>query len=130
MVKASQQTLNSPLFAWSRLKEKRALGEIDTTYTLSVEDEIHCFDSEGIISKNTASDIVKMAMLKVDSALRRENLRTRMIMQVHDELLLESPDDEVEKAMPIIKKEMEEVVKLDVPLITEIGAGNNWMNAK
>jgi DNA polymerase-1 len=71
-----------------------------------------------------------MAMLKVDSALRRENLRTRMIMQVHDELLLESPDDEVEKAMPIIKKEMEEVVKLDVPLITEIGAGNNWMNAK
>jgi DNA polymerase-1 len=51
-------------------------------------------------------------------------------MQVHDELLLEAPDEEVDKAMPIIKKEMEEVVKLDVPLITEIGAGINWMNAK
>ncbi len=80
--------------------------------------------------QGTASDIVKMAMLKVDSALRRENLKTRMIMQVHDELLLESPDDEVEKVMPIIKREMEEVVKLDVPLITEIGAGVNWMTAK
>jgi len=80
--------------------------------------------------QGTASDIVKMAMLKVDSALRRENLKTRMIMQVHDELLLESPDEEVEKAMQIIKKEMEEVVKLDVPLITEIGTGINWMNAK
>ncbi|HXH70249.1 MAG TPA: DNA polymerase I [Pyrinomonadaceae bacterium] len=80
--------------------------------------------------QGTASDIVKIAMLKVDEALRRENLKTQMIMQVHDELLLESPEAEVEKAMEIVRREMESAVKIDVPLLVEVGAGNNWMNAK
>jgi DNA polymerase I len=80
--------------------------------------------------QGTASDIVKMAMLKVDAALKRENLKTRMIMQVHDELLLESPNDEVERVKEIVKKEMESAVELDVPLTVEIGAGENWMTAK
>jgi DNA polymerase-1 len=80
--------------------------------------------------QGTASDIVKMAMLKVEDALQRENLKTRIIMQVHDELLLESPDEEVERAKEIVKKEMETAVKLDVPLIVEVGAGENWMTAK
>ncbi len=80
--------------------------------------------------QGTASDIVKISMLKVDDALRREGLKTKMIMQVHDELLLESPNDEVEKAMEIVKREMENAVKLDVPLTVEIGAGKNWMIAK
>ncbi len=80
--------------------------------------------------QGTASDIVKMAMIKVDAALKRENLKTRMIMQVHDELLLESPNDEVTRAMEIVKREMETAVELDVPLTVEIGAGENWMNAK
>jgi DNA polymerase-1 len=80
--------------------------------------------------QGTASDIVKMAMLKVDAALRRENLQTRIIMQVHDELLLEAPNSEVGKALEIVKREMESAVTLDVPLTVEIGAGENWMNAK
>ncbi len=80
--------------------------------------------------QGTASDIVKMAMLKVDDALKRENLKTRIIMQVHDELLLESPNDEVERAKEIVKREMETAVELDVPLTVEIGAGENWMSAK
>lgn len=80
--------------------------------------------------QGTASDIVKIAMLKVDAALRRENLKTRMIMQVHDELLFESPASETEKAMEIIKREMESAVELDVPLTVEIGAGDNWMSVK
>jgi DNA polymerase-1 len=80
--------------------------------------------------QGTASDIVKIAMLKVDSALKRENLQTRMIMQVHDELLFEAPEAEVEKAIPVIKKAMETAVELDVPLLVEIGAGDNWMNTK
>ncbi|MDQ3041147.1 MAG: DNA polymerase I [Acidobacteriota bacterium] len=80
--------------------------------------------------QGTASDIVKMAMLKVDAALKRENLKTRMVMQVHDELLLESPNDEVERAKEIVRREMESVVELDVPLLVEIGAGENWMTAK
>ena len=77
-----------------------------------------------------SSDIVKMAMLKVDAALKRENLQTQMIMQVHDELLFESPEAETEKAMEIIKQAMESAVELDVPLTVEIGAGDNWMNTK
>ncbi|MGI8786464.1 MAG: DNA polymerase I [Pyrinomonadaceae bacterium] len=80
--------------------------------------------------QGTASDIVKIAMLKVDAALKKENLKTRMIMQVHDELLLESPDAEVERVMEIVKKEMETAVELDVPLTVEIGVGENWMTAK
>jgi len=80
--------------------------------------------------QGTASDIVKMAMLKVDAALQRENLKTRMVMQVHDELLLESPNDEVERAKEIVRREMESAVELDVPLLVEIGAGENWMTAK
>ena len=80
--------------------------------------------------QGSASDIVKIAMLKVDEALRREGLKTQMIMQVHDELLFEAPESEVEKAIEIIKKAMESAVVLDIPLTVEIGAGANWMNAK
>ncbi len=80
--------------------------------------------------QGTSSDIVKIAMLKVADALKRENLKTQMIMQVHDELLFEAPEAEVEKAMEIIKREMESAVELDVPLTVEIGAGDNWMNVK
>lgn len=80
--------------------------------------------------QGSASDIVKIAMLKVDAALKRENLQTKMIMQVHDELLFESPENEVEKATQIIKNAMETAVELDVPLIVEVGIGENWMNTK
>jgi len=80
--------------------------------------------------QGTSSDIVKIAMLRVDEALQREGLKTQMIMQVHDELLFESPEAEVQKATEIIKIEMEKAVQLDVPLTVEIGAGDNWMTTK
>jgi len=80
--------------------------------------------------QGTASDIVKIAMLRVHDALEKENLKTRMIMQVHDELLFESPLDEVERASEIIKREMEAAADLDAPLVVEVGAGDNWMDAK
>ncbi|MDQ3800969.1 MAG: DNA polymerase I [Acidobacteriota bacterium] len=80
--------------------------------------------------QGTASDIVKIAMLKVDEALRRAGLETRIIMQVHDELLLEAPEAEVGRATEIVRREMETAVEIDVPLKVEVGAGDNWMNAK
>jgi DNA polymerase-1 len=80
--------------------------------------------------QGTASDIVKIAMLKVDEALRRKNLRARMVMQVHDELLVEAPTDEVDEVKQLLKREMETAVDLDVPLVVEIGVGDNWMEAK
>ena len=80
--------------------------------------------------QGTASDIVKIAMIQVAEAIKREKLETRMIMQVHDELLFEGPAAEVERASEIIKYEMESAATLDVPLVVEIGSGVNWMDAK
>jgi DNA polymerase-1 len=80
--------------------------------------------------QGSSSDIVKLAMLKVDEALRREGLQTRMVMQVHDELLLEGPKKEAERAAAILKREMETAVALDVPLEVEVGTGANWMDVK
>ncbi len=80
--------------------------------------------------QGTASDIVKIAMIRVANALKREKLETKMIMQVHDELLFEGPESEVETAKILIKREMESAATLDVPIIVEIGVGDNWMNAK
>ncbi len=80
--------------------------------------------------QGTASDIVKIAMLKVDKALTKEGFEAKLIMQIHDELLFEVPKAELEKVCEIVKKEMENAVKLDVPLIAEVGVGKDWMNAK
>ncbi|HYN86573.1 MAG TPA: DNA polymerase, partial [Pyrinomonadaceae bacterium] len=80
--------------------------------------------------QGSASDIVKIAMLKVDDALRAENLESRLIMQVHDELLIEGPKAEAERAAAILKREMESAVELDVPLVAETGTGDNWMDVK
>ncbi|MEP6703422.1 MAG: DNA polymerase I, partial [Acidobacteriota bacterium] len=80
--------------------------------------------------QGTASDIVKIAMIRVHEALKKEKLETKMIMQVHDELLFESPNAEVKRASEIIKREMEAAADLDAPLQVEVGAGDNWMDAK
>lgn len=80
--------------------------------------------------QGTASDIVKIAMINVQKALKNAELKTKMIMQVHDELLFESPDSELKEASEIIKREMESAATLDVPLIVEIGSGTNWMDSK
>ena len=80
--------------------------------------------------QGTGSDIVKIAMLRVDEALRRENLRARILMQVHDELLVEAPAEEAEQTAHIVKREMENAVELDVPLVVDIGIADNWMDAK
>jgi DNA polymerase-1 len=80
--------------------------------------------------QGTASDIVKIAMLHVDDAFKREGLDAKMLMQVHDELLVECPKSEADKVAKTLKREMESAVKLDVPLIAETGIGDNWMDAK
>ena len=80
--------------------------------------------------QGSASDIVKLAMLKVAAALRREKLQARMILQVHDELVLEVPRAEVEATSRLVRETMESAAKIDVPLPVEIGVGENWMDAK
>ena len=80
--------------------------------------------------QGTASDIVKMAMLRADEAFRREKLNAEMLMQVHDELLVECAAGDAEKVAATLKREMENAVELDVPLVAEAGIGDNWMSAK
>ena len=80
--------------------------------------------------QGTAADLVKIAMIRVHERLRREKLGARMILQVHDELLLEVPQKEVERTTEIVREEMESVHAMDVPLVVDVGVGENWMEAK
>jgi DNA polymerase-1 len=80
--------------------------------------------------QGTASDIVKIAMLHVEEELKRMSSKARLLMQVHDELLLEVPESEVEGVSKMLKHEMESAVSLDVPLVADVGVGDNWMDAK
>ena len=76
--------------------------------------------------QGTAADLIKLAMIAVDRWLAEENLKTRLILQVHDELVLEAPPEEVERVRTMLPKLMAEVAELAVPLIAEVGTGPNW----
>jgi DNA polymerase-1 len=79
--------------------------------------------------QGTAADLVKRAMLKVDAALAKEKLQARMLLQVHDELVVEAPRDEAERAGPLLKAEMEGAAELAVPLVVDLGQGSTWGQA-
>jgi DNA polymerase-1 len=80
--------------------------------------------------QGTAADLMKLAMVKVQARLRREKMQTRMIMTVHDELVFEAPEAELEKACEIVKAEMEGAYPMRVPLKVDVGVGGNWKEAK
>ena len=80
--------------------------------------------------QGTASDIVKIAMLHVDAELKRSGLHAHLLMQVHDELLVEVPEKEADQVAQLLKHEMEAAVTLDVPLVVDVGVADNWMDAK
>jgi DNA polymerase-1 len=76
--------------------------------------------------QGTAADLIKIAMIRIDAALREQGLRSRMTLQVHDELVFEIPEDEVEAMQPLVREQMERVHELAVPLQVEMGVGPNW----
>ena len=80
--------------------------------------------------QGTASDLIKLAMIQIDADLQQANMRTRMLLQVHDELVLECPPEELEVASKLVKRRMEDVAALKVPLLVETGTGANWRDAK
>jgi DNA polymerase I len=80
--------------------------------------------------QGTAAELIKLAMIQVHCALQKEKLKTRMILQVHDELVFEIPDHELPVVKSIIKDRMENVLSLKVPLTIDMGIGDNWLETK
>jgi DNA polymerase-1 len=76
--------------------------------------------------QGTAADLIKVAMVRIDERLRTEKMKTRMTLQVHDELLFDAPRNEVEAVRTMVKHEMENVVSLKVPIIADVAVGSNW----
>ena len=76
--------------------------------------------------QGTAADLIKIAMIRIDTALRERGLKSRMTLQVHDELVFEVPESEIEVMRPLVRDQMENVHALTVPLLVEIGVGMNW----
>ena len=80
--------------------------------------------------QGTAADIIKLAMVNVSKALKESGLGAKLILQVHDELIVDAPEAEAEAVQRLLVECMESVAKLDVPLISEVHRGRSWMEAK
>ena len=80
--------------------------------------------------QGTAADVIKLAMVRVDERLHKENLKAKLILQVHDELIVECPEEEKETVARLLTEEMEGAVHLSVPLTAEAHWGINWLEAK
>jgi DNA polymerase-1 len=80
--------------------------------------------------QGTAADLIKLAMIRIDAGLTARGWRSRMLLQVHDELVFEAPPDEAAMLAQFVKETMESVRRLEVPLIVDTGMGDNWRDAK
>jgi DNA polymerase-1 len=80
--------------------------------------------------QGSAADLIKIAMIRIDAALRARELSSRMLLQVHDELVFEVPGPERDEVMALVKHEMENAAQLSVPLIVDLGEGSNWLETK
>ncbi len=106
---------------------KRPIPDIDASNRMSREGAERVATNMPI--QGTAADIIKLAMISVHNRIKAEQLSTRMILQVHDELVFEVPEHEIEKLTALVKETMEHAVDLDIPLTVDIGIGDNWLEA-
>ncbi len=107
---------------------RRYLPELESSaYTMRAFGERAAMNSP---IQGTAADIIKLAMIRVHDALKARGLRARLILQVHDELIVEAPDDELEAVRALLLDGMESVVHLNVPLKAELSTGGNWNECK
>jgi DNA polymerase I len=83
-----------------------------------------------MVIQGTAADIIKVAMVRCRDELRSAGLATRLVLQIHDELLFEAPEAEVERGSEIVRREMANAFEMDPPLEVDVGAGTNWLEAK
>ena len=80
--------------------------------------------------QGTAADIMKLAMIEVEKQIEEQNLKTKIVLQIHDELLLEVPLEEKDRVKNMLKNSMENIVKLSVPLVAEVSEGISWYECK
>ena len=79
--------------------------------------------------QGSAADIIKMAMIDIQLAIEQENLKSKMLLQVHDELVFDMHKSEQEKIKKLVKEKMEKAVELGVPIVVDLGVGDNWLEA-
>jgi DNA polymerase-1 len=80
--------------------------------------------------QGSAADLIKIAMIRIHELLSEREVASRMLLQVHDELVFEVPPEELEDITELVKHEMENAAQLSVPLVVELGAGENWLATK
>jgi len=80
--------------------------------------------------QGSAADIIKKAMLDITDEIKARNLKSRLLLQIHDELIFETPFDEEELMLKLVKEKMENVFMLDVPLIADAKSGRSWFDTK
>lgn len=109
------------------LKRKRHLKDINSgNFVVKAHAERNAVNAP---IQGSAADVIKLAMINIDKKLTELNLKTKMLLQVHDELLFEAPDDEIDVATSLIKSEMESAIETKVPMVVEVGVGENWLEA-
>jgi DNA polymerase-1 len=109
-------------------KRRRYIPEIrDRNFNMRAYGERNAQNSP---LQGSAADLIKVAMTRIHRAIRDEGLRSRMLLQVHDELVFEVPPEELERMRDLVRDLMEHVVELRVPLVVDLGVGENWLEAK
>ena len=113
---------------------KTMLGRIRYIPELSAKNKmVQAFGERAAMNspiQGTAADIIKVAMINVDKALKEAKIDAKLILQVHDELIIEAHKDCADTALNILRKEMEGAIKMSVPLTAEIAVGRTWFDAK
>ena len=79
--------------------------------------------------QGSAAELIKIAMIDIHNKLVKEKMKAKMILQIHDELLFEFPEDEEDMLVPMVLNSMEKAMDLSVPLVVDYGIGNNWFEA-
>lgn len=119
---------NTEGFVSTLMGRRRYLPELsDRSYSVRQFGERAAMNSP---IQGTAADIIKLAMVRVDEAMKRAGMRARLILQVHDELIVEAPEEEAQAVRNLLKEIMESAMQLSVPLTAEVNVGRSWYDCK
>ena len=114
-------------FVTTLFGHRRSIPELNAeNRNLQAQGERQALNS---VIQGTAADLMKLAMVRVDRAIAESGIDAKMLLQVHDELVLETPRESAGELSALLKREMENVAELSVPLVADVGVGDNWKEA-